>query len=95
MNLDYIRSYQNEGTVTHYVFVDPMDIGAVVQDGTGALRVKSYMVYASFTGVNSGIYHSSTYGQLKDEEYAKMVEEAVAKSRDEAQELAEQKSALV
>ena len=88
-NLDYIRSYQTNGTVTHYVFVDPMDIGAVVQDKTGALRVKSYMVYGSFQGVNGGLYHSSTYGKLKDDEYARMVEEVVTKSRQEAIEAVE------
>lgn len=98
-NLDYIRSYQTPGTVTHYVFVDPMDLGAVVQDGTGALRVKEYMVYASFTGVNSGLYHSSSYGELKDAEYEKMVQEVATKTRDEAmsaaQEALEQRVGLV
>lgn len=83
-NLDYIRCYQREGTVTHEVLVDPMYIGAVVQDGTGALRVKEYMVHRSFAGVNRSIYHSSTYAKLNDEEYAKMVADVVAKTREEA-----------
>lgn len=82
-NLDYIRSYQYDGTITHYVFVDPMHIGAIVQDGTGALRVKQYMVYASFVGVTRGLYHSSTYGKLTDKEYETLVQEVVAKTRDE------------
>lgn len=98
-NLDYIRCYQTDGTVTHQVLVDPMDIGAVVQDGTGAIRVKSYMVYASFAGVNRSLYHSATYGKLKDDEYAKLVEEVVAKTREEAiaaaMETFEQKADLV
>lgn len=89
-NLDYIRSYQSEGTVTHYVFVDPMHIGAVVQDNTGALRVKQYFVYASFVGVNKSLYHSSTYGKLTDAEFDKMVAETVAKTRDEAVSAAQQ-----
>lgn len=83
-NLDYIRCYQTDGTVTHEVLVDPMDIGAVVQDNTGALRVKSYMVWRSMAGVNRTLYHSATYGKLKDEEYAALVEAVVQKTRDEA-----------
>lgn len=76
-NQDYIRSFQNPGTVTHYVFVDPMDIGAIVQDNTGALRVKRYFVYASFAGTNKSIYHSSTYAALTDQEYRDMLTEAI------------------
>src|ERR1044072_7032666 len=83
-NLDYIRSYQREGTVTHNMLVDPMHIGAVVQDNTGALRVKQYMLYASFAGVNRGIYHSATYGRLTDQEFAELVRDTVAKTRDAA-----------
>lgn len=76
-NQDYIRGYQNEGTVTHYVFVDPMHIGAIVGGHDGAMRVKQYFVYASFAGTNKGIYHSSKYGQLTDAEYRMMLEEAI------------------
>jgi hypothetical protein len=83
LNLDYIRSYQSKGTITHYVFVDPMHIGAVVQDKTGALRVKQYMVYASFAGVTRSLYHSATYGKLTDKEYEDLVRDVVSKTRDE------------
>lgn len=82
-NLDYIRSYQTEGTVTHYVLVDPMHVGAVVQDNTGALRVKQYMVYKSFVGANKNLYHSAPYGKLTDKEYETLIQEVVAKTRDE------------
>lgn len=68
-NLDYIRCYQNPGTVTHYVFVDPMHVGAVTDDGTGALRVLSYFVYSSFKGVTRSIYHSSSYSAVTDAEF--------------------------
>lgn len=76
-NQDYIRGYQNEGTVTHYVFVDPMHIGAIVGGHDGAMRVKQYFVYASFAGTNRGIYHSSAYGKLTDSEYRDMLQEAI------------------
>lgn len=79
--LSYIAGYQTDGTVTHNVFIDPMDIGAIVGLGAGndgAMRVRRYFVYSSFIGVNRNIYHSSTYAALTDAEYEKMVAEAVA-----------------
>lgn len=79
-NQDYIRSYQGGDTVTHNILVDPMDIGAIVQDNTGALRVKRYFVHSTFGGVNRGIYHSSDYAKLSDEEYRKMLQEAIEKN---------------
>lgn len=88
--LRYIQGYQNEGTVTHNIFVDPMDIGAIVGLGygnDGAMRVLRYFVHSSFAGVNRQIYHSSTYAQLTDAEYKKMIKEAVEKSEMKAKEL--------
>lgn len=76
-NLDYIRCYQSEGTETHNVFVDPMDIGAFTNDGTGAIRCLSYFVHSSFAGVNRSLYHSSKYAAESDERFRQMVEEAV------------------
>lgn len=78
--LNYIAGFQQEGTVTHNIFVDPMDIRAIVglgQGNDGAMRVKRYFVYSTFEGVNKNLYHSSSYAALTDAEYAKMVEEAV------------------
>jgi hypothetical protein len=76
--LSYIRSYQGEGTVTHNIFVDPMDIGAFDNSGNGAIRVLRYFVHSSFAGVNRAIYHSSQYAKQTDAAYEKMIEEAVA-----------------
>lgn len=87
-NLDYIRCYQTDGTVTHEVLVDPMDIGAVVKDGTGAIRCRAYFVYRSFQGATRGLYHSSQYARLKDAEYDEMVRLAVEKTTAEAQQAA-------
>lgn len=78
--LRYIQGYQNYGTVTHNIFVDPSDIGAIVGLGygnDGAMRVKRYFVHSSFAGVNKNIYHSSKYAELTDAEYAQIVKEAV------------------
>lgn len=77
-NLDYIRGYQNEGTVTHYVYVDPMHIGAIVGGSDGAMRVKQYQPFASFAGPNKGIYHSSKYAAHTDAEYTQMMADAIA-----------------
>lgn len=86
--LAYIRSYQNDGTVTHNIFVDPMDIGAITDDGTGALRVRRYFVHSSFAGVNANIYHSSEYAKLTDAEYVTMIEAAVEQSQQKIDDIA-------
>lgn len=81
--LSYIHGYQTEGTVTHNVLIDPMDIGAVchINNGDGAMRVKRYFVHSSFAGVNKNIYHSSKYAAMNDEEYKKLLEEVVNKTK--------------
>lgn len=97
-NQDYIRGYQNEGTVTHYVFVDPMHIGAIVGGHDGAMRVKQYFVYASFAGTNKGIYQSSEYGKLTDTEYRTMLEQSILATgelKDGADANLEEKKALI
>ena len=70
--LYYIQGYQNAGTETHNILVDPMHIGAVPDDNTGAIRVLSYYVLDAFSGVNGSIYHSSHYGAINDSEWATM-----------------------
>jgi hypothetical protein len=80
-NLDYIRGYQGQGTETHNVFVDPMDIGAIVQDNSGAIRVRRYFVHSSFAGVNRSMYHSSHFASITDKEYSEMVKEAIAENQ--------------
>lgn len=98
--LRYIQGYQNDGTETHNVFIDPMHIGAIVGLGTGndgALRVKQYFVESTFNGVNKQIYRSSRYAELTDMEYAEMVKEAVAltsKKAEKIQKEARERSAL-
>jgi hypothetical protein len=84
-NLDYIRCFQREGTVTHNIFIDPMDVGAITDDGTGALRVRRYFVHSSFAGVNRGYYNSSRYAAITDAEYDKMVSEAIEIANHEAE----------
>jgi hypothetical protein len=88
--LRYIQGYQNDGSVTHNIFVDPMDIGAIVGLGygnDGAMRVLRYFVHSSFAGVNKSIYHSSKYAAWTDAEYAKRVEEVVKATQMKQEEL--------
>lgn len=76
-NLDYIRGYQNQNTVTHNVFVDPMLIGAVPDDSSGAIRCKEYMVYDTFAGPTKSLYRSSSYASKTDGQWDEMKAEAV------------------
>lgn len=90
--LSYIKGYQNEGTVTHNVLIDPMDIGAVisVDYGDGAMRVRRYFVHSSFAGVNKNIYHSSKYAAMNDKEYEARVAEVVLATQMSKDELDKQ-----
>ena len=72
--LKYIAFYSGE---IHNIFVDPMHIGAVPDDETGAIRCLQYFVHSSLAGVNGSIYHSSTYAAKTDEEWEEMRREAV------------------
>ena len=72
--LMYINCYSGE---IHNIFVDPMHIGAVPDDETGAIRCKQYFVHSSLVGVNGSIYHSSSYAAMTDAEWDEMRIEAV------------------
>lgn len=75
--IDYIRGYQNSNTQTHNIVVDPMDIGAIPDDSTGAMRVLRYYVLDVFNGVNNSIYHTSDYAAFTDSEFSKFVDETL------------------
>lgn len=77
-NLDYIDGYMNDNTETHNIFIDPRHVGAITDNGSGALRVKEYYVYDSFAGVCKNMYHSSTYAQMSDAEWAVERQAAIA-----------------
>jgi len=93
--LYYINSYRGH---IHNVFVDPMNVGAVPDDETGAIRCKEYFVHSSLAGINGSIYHSSTYAKATDAQWAVMLQEAVTarfeKFKAEAEAEAEQQEAL-
>ena len=73
--LKYIACYSGE---IHNIFVDPMHIGAVPDDDTGAIRCLEYFVHSSLAGVNGSIYHSSTYAAMTDEQLTDMRQKAIA-----------------
>jgi hypothetical protein len=89
-NLDYIKGYQCAGRETHNVFVDPMHIGAVTNDGSAALRVKQYFVHSSFAGVNKTVYHSSTYAAMTDAEWEDMRADAIKKNNERLAQMSEE-----
>ena len=75
--LEYINRISGE---IHNIFVDPMHIGAVPDDSTGAIRCLQYFVHSSLAGVNGSIYHSSTYAAMTDKQWDDARKEAVEKS---------------
>lgn len=90
--LSYIRGYQNDGTVTHNVFVDPMHVGAVPcasHEGDGAIRCLQYFVHSSFAGVNGSIYHSSQYAELTDSQWLEMQKEVIENFGEHIDEITE------
>tara|TARA_R100000951_G_scaffold10686_3_gene9002 strand:- start:2637 stop:3821 length:1185 start_codon:yes stop_codon:yes gene_type:complete len=66
----------------HNIFVDPMHVGAVPDDSTGAIRCIQYFVHSSLAGVNGSIYHSSTYASKTDKEWEEMRAAAVKEFSD-------------
>jgi hypothetical protein len=78
--IDYIRNYQSSSTQTHNILVDPMDIGAIPDDRTGAMRVLRYFVLDAFSGVNNSIFRASSYSSMTDSEYKKQLEEIIKES---------------
>ncbi len=82
--MDYIRGFQDSGTVTHNTFVDPFDIGAITNDGSGALRVRKYYTHSSTIGINRSIYHSSNFAAMNDMEWDDLRKEAIKASQEQA-----------
>jgi hypothetical protein len=82
--LEYINRISGE---IHNIFVDPMHIGAVPDDNTGAIRCLQYFVHSSLAGVNGSIYHSSTYASKTDDEWAIARREAVEKASSRVDEI--------
>jgi hypothetical protein len=72
--LCYIKGYSGE---IHNVFIDPMNIGAIPDDQSGAMRVLEYFVHSSLVDVNSSIYHSSTYAAKTDNDWEKLKKEHI------------------
>lgn len=88
-NLDYIRGYQQHGTATMNVFIDPMHIGRFTNEGEGAIVAKQYFVYGVLDKVNKGMYHSSAYAALGDTEYEDMLAESLKQYGELAAEVEE------
>lgn len=67
----YVQSYKSLNCQLLECFVDPAEIGAIcdIRSSDGAIRVREYFVYGAVKGRTKGIYHSSTYAQMKDAEW--------------------------
>jgi len=88
--LSYIKGYQHQGTCTHNILVDPMNIGAVPCDYNGAIRCVEYFVLDEFNGVNGSIYHSSSYGAQTDKVWEDMRADIIKQFGTLAEEKAKQ-----
>lgn len=82
----YIKGYAGQrDAVTHEIFIDPSDIGAVTNDGSGALRVRKYYVHKSNAGINRSIYHSSKYAAMGDQEWEDVRKAAIEATEKKAE----------
>ncbi len=64
--LQYIKNISGE---ILNCFVDPMNIGAIATDDPAygpVMRVKEYFTFGALKGVNTSIYHSSSYANEND-----------------------------
>lgn len=75
--LRYVKGWQSAGSETLDCFVDPMHVGALDHDGTGAMRVLQFFAYGAWEGTNGAIYHPSTYAAKTDEQWAEIRKEVV------------------
>lgn len=90
--LSYVANYKHLNTQLLECFVDPADIGAIVDthNSDGAIRSKEYFVYGAVKGRTKGIYHSSTYAKMKDAEWEAYKLEAVKAANELVEALQEQ-----
>jgi hypothetical protein len=79
----YVQFYKSLNAQLLECFVDPAEIGAVCdirRGGDGAMRVREYFIYGATEGRNKGIYHSSHYAKMKDNEWEDYKADAIEKS---------------
>ena len=68
----YVSSYKGLNCQLIDCFVDPAEIGAICglsESSDGAMRVREYFTYAGNVSRNKGIFHSSNYAKMKDDEW--------------------------
>ncbi len=80
--LQYVANYKSLDCQLLDCFVDPADIGAICgmhswSGSDGAIRVKAYFIYRATSGRTKGIYHSSKYAAMRDEEWENFKKEAI------------------
>ena len=84
MGWNYVSSYKSLKCQLLECFVDPAEIGAIcdINHSDGAIRVREYFVYGAVAGRTKGIYHSSTYAKMKDEEWEEYKRLAVEEANE-------------
>ena len=92
MGFRYVQSYKSLNCQLLECFVDPAEIGAIcdLNDySDGAMRVREYFINGSVGSRTKGIYHSSTYAQMKDAEWLEYKAKAVEAANKAVEKLQE------
>ncbi len=85
----YVQSYKALNNQLLECFVDPAEIGAFVDGEDYAMRVREYFVYGAVKGKTKGIYHSSKYAAMKDDEWAEYKRQAIENAEKAVQDMFE------
>lgn len=80
--LTYIKGYQGEDTLTVNCFVDPANIGAFTDNGSGAIRCREYFVHSAVFAPNKALYRESEYEAHTAKEWDALRTEAIKLSEE-------------
>lgn len=83
----YIQGYGGKTNLLLNCFVNPMHIGAFTDDGSGAIRVKSYFVHSACFAENKSFYNESTYLEHSNKEWEDIRAEAIKESESKIKQI--------
>jgi hypothetical protein len=87
-NIDYCRGWESDTTETHNILFSLADLGAVTSNSN--VRVKQFFILDAFSGVNGGIYHSSSYRKYTDDQWEVIRQDIIKQFGTLAEEKAKQ-----
>lgn len=78
----YIQGYGGRTEYLLNCFVNPMDIGAFTDDGSGAMRVLSFFVHSAAFAENKSFYNESEYLAYSSTEWDNIRSESIKQSEE-------------